>query len=55
MRPGVVVGVHAHAAPARLVETVRWLQFGGGPGVEIVLLPDGADASLSEALGTERR
>ena len=47
------MGVHAHAEPARLVETVRWLQFGGGPGVEIVLLPDGADASLSEALGTE--
>ena len=53
MRPGVIVGVHAHAEPARLVETVRWLQFGRGPGVDIVLLPDGPDAALSAALKTE--
>ena len=53
MHAGVVVGVHAHAEPARLVETVRWLQFGRGPGVEIVLLPDGPDAALSAALGTD--
>ncbi len=53
MHAGVVVGVHAHAEPAHLVETVRWLQFGGGPGVDIVLLPDGPDAALSTALRTE--
>lgn len=52
MRTGVVVGVHAHAEPARLVETVRWLQYGGGAD-EIVLLPDGPDAALSAALRSE--
>ena len=54
MRPGVVVGIHAHAEPARLVETVRSLSAGGeGDGVRIVLLPDGPDAALSAALITE--
>ncbi len=54
MRPGVVVGIHAHAEPARLVETVRSLHAGGeGDGVRIVLLPDGPDAALSAALITE--
>ena len=53
MRPGVIVGVHAHAEPTHLVETVQWLQFGRGPGVDIVLLPDGPDAALSAALRTE--
>jgi O-antigen biosynthesis protein len=52
MRTGVVVGVHAHAQPERLVETVRWLQFGGGAD-EIVLLPDGPDVALSAALSSE--
>ncbi len=53
MRPGVVVGVHAHAEPARLVETVRSVQAGGGEAAEIVLLPDGPDAALSAALTAE--
>ena len=53
MRPGVVVGIHAHAEPARLVETVRSLQADGGDGARIVLLPDGPDAALSAALTTE--
>ncbi|MGO9779924.1 MAG: glycosyltransferase [Streptosporangiaceae bacterium] len=53
MRPGVVVGVHAHAEPARLVETVRSLQADGGDSAEIVLLPDGPDAALSAAVTTE--
>ena len=53
MRPGVVVGVHAHAEPARLVETVRSLQGGGEDGAGIVLLPDGPDAELAAALTTE--
>ena len=53
MRPGVVVGVHAHAEPARLVETVRSLQASGEDGAEIVLLPDGPDAALSAAVTAE--
>jgi O-antigen biosynthesis protein len=52
MRAGVVVGVHARAEPERLVETVRWLEFGGGAD-RIVLLPDGPDAALSGALRSE--
>ncbi len=52
MRTGVVVGIHAHAEPERLVETVRWAQYGGGAD-EIVLLPDGPDAALSAALRSE--
>jgi GT2 family glycosyltransferase len=52
MRPGVVVGIHAHAEPARLVDTVRSLQT-GGEDVRTVLLPDGPDAALSAALRTE--
>ena len=47
------MGVHAHAEPARLVETVRSLRAGGEDGVGIVLLPDGPDAALSAALTTE--
>ena len=54
MRRGVVVGVHAHAEPARLVETVRSLQAGGDDSAGLVLLlPDGPDAALSAALTTE--
>ena len=52
MHSGVVVGIHAHAEPARLVETVRSLQA-RRDGVKIVLLPDGPDAALSAALTTE--
>lgn len=53
MRPSVVVGVHAHAEPVRLVETVRSVQAGGGGGAGLVLLPDGPDGALSAALATE--
>jgi glycosyltransferase involved in cell wall biosynthesis len=53
MRPGVVIGVHAHAEPVRLVETVRSLRVEGADGAEVVLLPDGPDAALSAALTTE--
>ena len=49
MRPGVVIGVHAHAEPEHLLETVRSLPAGA----EIVLLPDGPDAALSAALESE--
>jgi glycosyltransferase involved in cell wall biosynthesis len=55
MGPGVVVGVHAHAEPVRLAETVRSLQAGGVDGAQVVLLPDGPDAALSAALATEPR
>jgi hypothetical protein len=40
MHTDVVVGIHAHAEPERLVETVQWLRFGGGAD-RVVLLPDG--------------
>jgi O-antigen biosynthesis protein len=53
MRPTVVVGVHAHAEPARLAETIRSLRGSGGDGARIVLLPDGPDAALSAALKTD--
>ena len=53
MRPGVVIGVHAHAEPERLVETVRSLPSPRGDGAGIVLLPDGPDAALSAALASE--
>ena len=48
-----MIGVHAHAEPAHLVETVRSVQAGGGDGAGIVLLPDGPDAALSAALTAE--
>jgi GT2 family glycosyltransferase len=50
MGPGVVVGIHAHAEPERLVETVRSVQGDSTDGVGIVLLPDGPDAALAAAL-----
>src|ERR1017187_4496874 len=54
MRPSVVVGVHAHAEPAHLAETVQSVQFTGeDDGTRIVLLPDGPDAALSAALTTD--
>ena len=54
MHQGVVVGIHAHAEPARLVETVRSVRVGGADRFGIVLLPDGPDAALSAALGSHR-
>src|SRR5215469_15912548 len=53
MRPTVMVGIHAHAEPARLVETVRSVQANGTDGAGIVLLPDGPDRALSAALTGE--
>jgi O-antigen biosynthesis protein len=53
MRSANVVGVHAHAEPERLIETVRSLQVQRADGVGIVLLPDGPDAALSAALAAE--
>ena len=50
MRSAVVVGVHAHAEPERLIETVRSLQAQRQDGTQIVLLPDGPDAAMSAAL-----
>jgi glycosyltransferase involved in cell wall biosynthesis len=55
MRPSVVIGVHAHAEPVRLVETVQSLRAGGVQGTEVVLLPDGPDTALTAALTTEPR
>jgi hypothetical protein len=52
MHTGVVVGINAHAEPGRLVETVRWLQFGGSAG-GIELLTNGPEAASSAALKDE--
>jgi glycosyltransferase involved in cell wall biosynthesis len=49
----VMVGVHVHAEPTRLVETVRSLRADRGEDTGIVLLPDGPDAALATALTTE--
>jgi hypothetical protein len=51
MGQGVAVGVHAHAEPARLVQTV-WSLRDSGAG-SVVLLPDGPDAELTAALATD--
>jgi O-antigen biosynthesis protein len=53
MRPTVVVGVHAHAEPARLAETIQSLRASGEDSARIVLLPDGPDAALCAALTAE--
>jgi glycosyltransferase involved in cell wall biosynthesis/GT2 family glycosyltransferase len=53
MRPTAVVGIHAHAEPARLAETVRSLRADRADGAEIVLLPDGPDTALVAALKAE--
>ena len=53
MRASVVVGVHVHAEPERLIETVRSLSSAGADTTGIVLLPDGPDAALSAALRTD--
>ncbi len=46
MSPRLVVGVHAHAEPDRLVQTVRSLPAAGADDAVVVLLPDGPDAAL---------
>jgi glycosyltransferase involved in cell wall biosynthesis len=51
MRSGVCVGVAVHAEPARLAATVRFLRAYTGPGVRLVLLPDGPDEPTAAALG----
>ena len=53
MSPSVVVGVHAHAEPPRLIETVQSLRASGAGDAEVVLLPDGPDAALAAALTAE--
>jgi hypothetical protein len=53
MCSAVVVGVHAHAEPEHLIETVRSLQADGHESADIVLLPDGPDAALLAALAAE--
>jgi glycosyltransferase involved in cell wall biosynthesis len=46
----VVVGVHVHAEPARLLRTLESLEHGGGPSFEVVVLPDAPDAETRLAL-----
>ena len=49
----MVVGVHAHAEPDRLVQTIRSLPAAGAGDAKVVLLPDGPDAALAAALTGE--
>lgn len=53
MSPRLTVGVHAHAQPDRLVQTVRSLSAAGAGDAGVVLLPDGPDAALAAALRSE--
>src|SRR5580704_2800750 len=53
MGSAVVVGVHVHAEPENLIETVRSVRAAGQTDVELVLLPDGPDAALSAALAAD--
>ena len=53
MRPGIVVGVHAHTEPARLLDTVRSIGRSARQPVPVVLLADGPDPTLEAALATE--
>ena len=53
MSPRLVVGVHAHAEPDRLVQTVRSLPAAGAGDAAVVVLPDGPDAAMATALRSE--
>ncbi len=53
MGQAVAVGVHAHAEPGRLVQTVWSLQAGGAGDATVVLLPDGPDTELAAALAAD--
>src|SRR5258706_382017 len=49
----VAVGIHAHAEPERLIQTVWSLRDGGAGDATVVLLADGPDAELAAALGSD--
>jgi glycosyltransferase involved in cell wall biosynthesis len=51
----VVVGVHVHAEPARLLQTIAALEQQGPRQPELLLLPDGPDADTRAALARMRR
>jgi glycosyltransferase involved in cell wall biosynthesis len=53
MCSAVVVGVHVHAEPEHLIETVRSVQAAGQQDTELVLLPDGPDGALAAALAAD--
>jgi len=53
MSTGLVVGVHTHAEPDRLLQTVRSLPTAGAGDAKVVLLPDGPDAAVAAALTAE--
>jgi DNA-binding SARP family transcriptional activator/glycosyltransferase involved in cell wall biosynthesis len=53
MVQGMVVGVHAHAEPERLVQTIWSLRAGGAGDASVVLLPDGPDPELTAALAAD--
>jgi glycosyltransferase involved in cell wall biosynthesis len=46
----ICVGIHLHAQPQQLQATVESVRRTCPPGVELVLLPDGADAQMKRAL-----
>ena len=51
----VVVGVHVHAEPARLLQTIAALEQQSPEPPEILLLPDGPDAESRAALAKLKR
>jgi glycosyltransferase involved in cell wall biosynthesis len=50
MSTRVAVGVHVHAEPARLLETLTALERQGRRTLELLLLPDGPDRETRDAL-----
>jgi hypothetical protein len=54
VQPDVVVGVHAHAQPGRLLEAVRSLQAACDKGARVVLLPDSPGAAVAAPHSTGR-
>lgn len=55
MSARIAVGVHAHAEPARLRETLAALEHPGRHRVEVLLLADGPDGQTRRALADLRR
>jgi glycosyltransferase involved in cell wall biosynthesis len=51
----ITVGIHVHAEPHRLIETLHALDSALPAGAQIVLLPDGPDAQTRRALASTAR
>ena len=50
MNPGVCIGIHVHAEPEALEQTLSFVRLHTDATAEVVLLPDGADATTLRAL-----